>query len=63
MEQSLSKPVHICNGVFIGACTIILKGTYIGQNSIVGAGSVVPGTIIPDNQLWAGNPARKIRDL
>ena len=54
--------VEIMEGAFIGAHSIILKGVTVGKNSIVGAGSVVTGSI-PDNEVWAGNPARKVRDL
>lgn len=56
------KPVEIGNNVFIGAYTIILKGVTVGENSIVGAGSVVTKSI-PANQIWAGNPAKFIREL
>ncbi len=58
----IAKPVVIKRGAFIGAHTIILKGVTVGINSIVGAGSVVTGNI-PDNEVWAGNPARYIRKL
>jgi acetyltransferase-like isoleucine patch superfamily enzyme len=44
---------------FIGENTILLPGTRIGQDVIVGAGSVVRGTI-PDNSVVAGNPARVV---
>ena len=57
-----TAPVTIRENAFIGASCIILKGTVIGRNSIIGAGSVVTGNV-PDNQLWAGNPARFIRLL
>ncbi len=57
-----SKPVLIKDGVWIGASSIILKGVIIGSNSIVGAGSVVTKSI-PENQIWAGNPARFIRNI
>lgn len=53
-------PVRICKGAFIGAHSIILKGTTIGENAIIGAGSVVTKNV-PPNEVWAGNPARKIR--
>ena len=55
-------PVLIEDNVFIGARCIILKGVTIGKNSIIGAGSVVAKSV-PSNQIWAGNPARFIRNL
>lgn len=57
-----SKPVIIESGAFIGGGSIILKGTHIGKNSIIGAGSVVSG-IVPDGEIWGGNPARYIRKV
>ena len=54
--------VIIEDNVFIGAKSIILKGVTIGSNSIVGAGSVVTKSI-PPNQIWAGNPAKFIRNI
>lgn len=50
------------DNVFIGARCIILKGVTIGENSIVGAGSVVTKSI-PANEIWAGNPAKFIRKI
>lgn len=57
-----SSPVEIKDGAFIGAHSIILKGVTIGKNSIVGAGSVISKSI-PDNQIWAGNPAKFIKSI
>jgi acetyltransferase-like isoleucine patch superfamily enzyme len=56
------QPVKIGNNVFIGANSIILKGTEIGDNSVIGAGSVVFG-IIPPNVIAAGNPCKIIKAL
>lgn len=65
LEDSLdvkSRPVKIGNDVFIGANAMILKGVTIGDGAIVGAGSVVCRDI-PAGQVWAGNPARFIKEL
>lgn len=45
-----NKPVHICENVWIGACTVIVPGVTIGKNSVIGAGSVVTKDI-PENIL------------
>lgn len=57
-----TKPIIIENDVFIGAGSIILKGTIIGEHSVIGAGAVVSGEI-PPNQIWAGNPAQFIKNI
>lgn len=61
-EYPKTAPILIKKGAFIGAGCYILKGVTIGENSIVGAASVVSKDI-PDNQVWAGNPAGFIRNL
>jgi acetyltransferase-like isoleucine patch superfamily enzyme len=48
--------------VWIGAGVTVLPGCAIGKNSVVGAGSVVTKSI-PANEVWAGIPARKIREI
>ena len=55
-----TSPVVIGDDCFIGANSILLKGTTLGKNVIVGAGSVVHGKF-PDNVIIAGNPAKIIR--
>ena len=54
--------VSIGNHVFIGAHTTILKGITIGDNSVIGACSVVTKNI-PSNEIWAGNPAKYIAKI
>lgn len=49
--------IIIQNNVFIGLNTIILPGTEIGENTIVGAGSVVKGKL-NKNSVYAGVPAK-----
>lgn len=53
----LCKEILIGDNVFIGGNSIILKGTRIGDGSVISSGSVVSGRI-PKNQVWGGNPAR-----
>ena len=54
------RPVRIGSHSFIGANVFILPGTTIGNNVIIGAGSVVRG-VIPDNSIVIGNPAQVIK--
>ena len=45
---------------YLGCRTIICKPVTIGENAIVGAGSIITKDI-PANEVWAGNPAKFIR--
>jgi len=53
------KPIHIGKNSFIGARAVVLPGTYIGDNCIIGAGSVIKGKV-ENNSIMIGNPAKKI---
>ena len=55
-------PVHIGNRVWIGAGAIILPGVTIGDNSVIGAGSVVTKDI-PAGVVAVGNPCRVMRTI
>lgn len=57
-----AKPIVIEENVWITYRCIILGGVTIGQNSVIGAGSVVT-TSIPANVVAAGNPCRVIRTI
>lgn len=57
-----SAPVVLRNGCWVGANCIILPGVEIGENAVVGAGSVVTKSI-PPRVVAAGNPAKVIRRL
>jgi galactoside O-acetyltransferase len=54
--------VHIGRNVWIGANTVIVPGVTIGENGVIGAGSV--GTKdIPPNTVAVGNPCRVLREI
>ena len=53
--------VHSSKGSFLGVNSIITKPVCIGENSIVGAGSIVTKDI-PDNVIAAGNPCKVIKN-
>lgn len=61
-QYSKRSPIVIGDDCFIGMNSIILKGTTLGDNVIVGAGSVVHG-VFPNNCIIAGNPAKIVRLL
>lgn len=56
------QEVVIGDNVFLGWNTIVLGGVHIGSNVIIGANSVVTHDV-PDNMVYAGNPARQICTL
>ena len=60
--QDKQKKTIIGDNVFLGIDSIILSGSVIGNNTIVGAGSVVNGKF-PDDVVIAGNPAKVICTL
>lgn len=55
-------PIRICENVWIGAGTVVLPGVTIGENSVIGAGSIVTRDI-PSNVVAMGNPCRVIRSI
>lgn len=52
----LTRPVHVSAGSWVTSRCIVLGGSILGRSCLIGPGSVVKG-IIPDNTIWAGNPA------
>lgn len=61
-KQVVHKTLRICKGASIGACAVILDGITIGENAMVGAGSVVTKDV-PAGELWYGNPAVFVRKI
>lgn len=52
----------IRKGASLGAGTTVLCGIEIGENAMIGAGSVVTKNI-PANELWVGNPAHFVKKI
>lgn len=61
-EKICAKPIKIGKNCFIGCNSIILKGTVLGDNCVVGAGAVVSGKF-EDNCVIAGNPAKIVKKV
>ena len=57
-----AMPVSIASGVWLGGRAVVCPGVSIGENTVVGAGSIVVGDL-PANVFAAGNPCRVIRSL
>lgn len=57
LQPSVSAPIKIGKGAWIGANAVILAGVSIGDGAIVGAGAVVTKDI-PDNEIAVGVPAK-----
>lgn len=57
-----SKPIRICNNVWVGAAATVMPGVTIGENSIVSAGAVVTKDV-PPNTIVAGVPAAVIKTI
>jgi len=57
-----TRPISLGNNVWIGDSVIVCKGVSIGDNAVVGAGSVVTRDV-PANAVVAGNPARVVKEI
>lgn len=59
--------IHACtlgDRSFVGMGAIVMDGAVIEPEAMVAAGAMVtPGKIVPTGELWAGRPAKKMRDL
>lgn len=58
---NVEKPIYIGSHVWVGSRATILKGVTIGNNSVIGMGSIVTKDI-PSNVIAAGNPARVLKE-
>lgn len=60
---SITKPIIISKGSWVGANSVVLAGSIIPPKSIIGAGSVVSKKFEKSKALYAGNPAKLIKIL
>lgn len=58
--ERITKDVVIKDNVFIGANCTILPGSIINENVVIGAGSIIKGTL-EENSIYAGVPCKKIK--
>ena len=56
------KNVQICNHVWIGERSLVLKGAQINDNCVVGASSIVTSHIFPSHTLIVGCPAKVVKN-
>ena len=63
-QGCLLRSATVEDKVVIGDKSILMEGCLVESNSVLAPGTVLPpGRLIPSGQLWAGNPARYVRDL
>ena len=55
---------RVDTGALIGIRAVVLDGAHVREHAIVAAGAVVPPrTVVPAGEMWAGVPARYVRDV
>ena len=54
--------IELKNNSFVGAYSILMPNTSVGENSVIAAGSVLTKNV-PDNEVWGGVPAKKIMSI
>ena len=62
LAYQYNMPIHIGKNCWLGAGVIVLPGVTIGDNSVIGAGSVVTKDI-PANVVAVGNPCKVLREI
>ena len=62
LAYQYNMPIHIGKNCWLGAGVLVLPGVTIGDNSVIGAGSVVTKDI-PANVVAVGNPCRVLREI
>lgn len=61
-EGGLYNTITVGNNVYIGNFATLMPGVTVGDNSVIGYGSIVTKDV-PSGEVWAGVPARKIESI
>ncbi len=61
-DGGIVGPITVGDNCFIGNNAVIMPNVTIGNNCVIGYGSIVTHDI-PDNEVWAGIPARRIESI
>ena len=62
LGYQFNAPIHIGKNCWLGAGVIVLPGVKIGENTVIGAGSVVTKDM-PSNVVAVGNPCKVLREI
>lgn len=57
-----TRPIYICENVWIGSKSAILKGVTVGKNSVIGLGTIVRQEV-PESVVVIGNPQQIVKHL
>lgn len=60
--EGYCQPIHVGNGCWLGIRAVLLAGVSIGDGNIIGAGAVLTRST-EANALYAGSPAKKVKDI
>lgn len=62
VRTNFPAPIIIGDHVWIGRRATILKGSYLSTGCTIGSGAVVAGKKINTGEVWAGNPAKRVKE-
>ena len=61
-KRIIKKDINIGRNVFVGSHSVILGGTTIKKNSVIAAGTILRGQVVPEFSLAIGNPVKIIKN-
>lgn len=56
------KSILVGDHVWLGQSVMVLKGTQFGSGAVLGGGSLISNKVVPSHTLFAGNPAKKLKE-